>query len=408
MPDVTSNSTIGAMRLQFWRDAVRRALGSDGPSSQQDGHNGSDINHIIRTRANAEPVAILLASAVEDLRARTQPTSSSSAGFSPHNNGYSMIQDPTRTWYPWLNRMITAREQYLNNQPYPTLEALEDYAENTYSVLMYLCLSALPVSSVEVDHVASHIGKAMGIATVLRGLPFLAFPSQSAGPAAWPLPSFSWSSDSSTISSSPSPSSPSSSQSSTTDQQPPPDDHNLMPPNTSNNIDIDTNSNPTSQHQGSVPLPLDILSSTNVREEDVFRCGSSAPNLRDAVFKVASRAHEHLITAHEMLESIRATSKSPSPDSTNTNSISPTTDASSPDPASDSSTSSLHAGSSSPSQPDIDRAFGVLIQAVPTHLWLKKLQRVDFDVFDPRVRRQDWRLPWKAYWAYKRGRWMDA
>ena len=369
MPDITSNPTIGAMRLQFWRDAIRRALDSDNTKN----HQGSGSTSSISASAHAEPVAILLASAVADLRARALPTSSPSMDFSSHN------RDLTGAWYSWLNRIITAREQYLNKRPYPTLEALETYAEDTYSVLMYLCLSSLPVASMEVDHVASHIGKAMGIATVLRGLPFLAFPSRSSGPAAWPLnlpqpPPLS----SSSISSSPT-------QNPTIREE---QDNTGHPPSSPN----------VQENQGIIPIPLDVLASTNVREEDVFRCGSSAPNLGDAVFKVASRAHEHLITAHEMFDSIR------SDNSSATGSISSSTV--------DTETSAGESGSgknrgATNSKSEIDTAFGVLMQAIPTRLWLEKLQRVDFDIFDPRLRRQDWRLPWKAYWAFRTRRLMS-
>lgn len=62
--------------------------------------------------------------------------------------------------------------------------------------------------------------------------------------------------------------------------------------------------------------------------------------------------------------------------------------------------------SSSPSNTDADippSAIGVLLPAVATALWLERLEKVDFDVFRPELRGREWRLPWKAYWAYRRG-----
>ena len=121
--------------MQFWRDTVTKALAGSPPK---------------------EPVAILLAKAAEDL--------------------YNRTDGKARLSKNWFLRVISTREQYLSNPPYPNLAALESYAENTYSTLLYLTLSALPLASVTADHLASHIGKATGIAAVLRGLPLVAFP----------------------------------------------------------------------------------------------------------------------------------------------------------------------------------------------------------------------------------------
>lgn len=227
----------------------------------------------------------------------------------------------------WLLRLITAREQTLTNAPYPSLSALESYAENTYSTLLYLTLAALPLHSVHADHLASHIGKATGIAAVLRGLPLLAFP-------------------------------------------PPPNHHSHSPnPN---------NSSP--RRQGSIPLPLDIMASFNLKEESIFRQGPSAPGLRDAVFAVATRASDHLLTARQMLRNLRA-----GKDAGHAYEY-------------------PHPPGSSTASSDIAPAMGVFLPAVSTSLWLESLEKVDFDVFRPELRRREWRLPWRAYWAYRGGR----
>ena len=44
------------------------------------------------------------------------------------------------------------------------------YAENTASSLLYLQLETLNVRNNEADHAAGHVGKAIGIATLLRGI----------------------------------------------------------------------------------------------------------------------------------------------------------------------------------------------------------------------------------------------
>ncbi|KAI9370799.1 Squalene/phytoene synthase [Aspergillus egyptiacus] len=293
IPDTTSNHTIGLMRLQFWRDAVTRTLAGSPPK---------------------EPIAILLASAVEDLQARS--------------NGKNRLSKN------WLMRMISAREQTLTNDPYPNLEALENYAESTYSTLLYLTLSALPMASVTADHVASHIGKAAGIAAVLRGLPIVAFPQarvQGSGQA--------------------------------------------------------SGMQVGGARQGAVMLPLDVMAQAGVKEEEVFRKGAEAEGLRDAVFTVATRASDHLITVQQMLSNLRAGGDVGH------------------DFEHEGEEEHQHVSEGSRQEAPLDevnRAFGVFMPALATRLWLDRLQSVDFDIFRPELLRSDWKLPWKAYLAFQR------
>lgn len=231
-------------------------------------------------------------------------------------------------------KVVNAREQYMDNRPYASMAELETYSENTYSTLMYLTLAALPLHSMAADHVASHIGKATGIAAVLRGLPLLAFP--------------------------------------------PPANHH-------SNNGLAGSSGGT--RQGAVVLPLDIMAEAGVKEEEVFRQGADAPGLKDAIFTVATRANDHLITAREMLKNLQQ--------------------------GKDAGHEFEHEGeeghlyteanSKGKSQSDdVERGFGVFMQTVATRLWLEKLEKADFDIFKPELRAREWKLPWKAYWAYSR------
>jgi len=227
----------------------------------------------------------------------------------------------------WFMKVINAREQYMDNRSYPSLDALETYAENTYSSLMYLTLAALPLHSMAADHVASHIGKATGIAAVLRGLPLIAFP-------------------------------------------PAPNHH-------SNNAAFGGSS-------GAVLLPLDIMAGSGVKEEDILRRGAKAPGLKDAVFQVATRANDHLITAREMLKSLQQGKEAGH------------------DFEYEGEEGHQYVESKGTNQSDLEQAFGVLMPAIATKLWLEKLEKHDFDVFQPELRAREWKLPWKAYWAYSR------
>ncbi|TKA29126.1 hypothetical protein B0A50_03636 [Salinomyces thailandicus] len=295
--DTTSTPTIGAMRLQFQRDAVSKALAGRPPK---------------------QPIALLLAKAAGD------------------------IADKNGRWSKsWFTRIVDTREKYLSNPPYPNISTLESYAENTYSTLLYLTLQSLPMASVTADHVASHIGKATGITAVLRGLPLLAFPG---------------------------------------------------PPNKHSNQGQFAGDVGASR-QGAVMLPLDIMAEAGVREEDVLRNGTNAHGLRDAVFTVATRANDHLITARQMLTSIRKGE-----------------DAGHEFEHQDeeehvylpSSNKSGAGGRPETQAQEVERAFGVFMPAVATQIWLERLERVDFDVFSPKLRVTDWRLPFRAFWAWNR------
>jgi NADH dehydrogenase [ubiquinone] 1 alpha subcomplex assembly factor 6 len=291
--DSTSHETVALMRMQFWKDAVTKAL--DGSPPQ-------------------EPAAILLAKAEEDLRSRT-------------NGKYGLKKS-------WLHRIVKAREQYLGNRPFSTLESLETYAEQTYSTLLYLALSALPLHSITADHLASHMGKAAGISAVLRGVPLLAFPPQT------------------------------------------PTHH------TSNTKGGPLDSAP----QGAILLPLDVMAECNVQQEQVLRQGSAAPNLKDAVFKIATRANDHLITAKEMIQNLRL-GKDVGHEYEYSTDVEHVTQ--------------NQSGVEKQLQ-EFERAFPVLMRAVAVSSWLSQLEKQDFDVFSPSLRKMHWKLPFSLYMARMR------
>jgi NADH dehydrogenase [ubiquinone] 1 alpha subcomplex assembly factor 6 len=236
----------------------------------------------------------------------------------------------------WFMKVINAREQYMDNRPYTSMDALEAYAENTYSSLMYLTLGVLPMQSMAADHVASHIGKATGIAAVLRGLPLIAFP-------------------------------------------PPPNHH-------SNNSAFNRAlGGGQGGRQGAVVLPLDVMAEAGLKEEELLRQGTDAPGLKDAIFTVATRANDHLITAREMLKNIQQ-GKEAGHEFEHV--------------GEEGHQYSEYSYKETTQADDIERGFGVFMPAVSTRLWLERLEKLDFDVFRPELRAREWRLPWKAYWGY--------
>jgi NADH dehydrogenase [ubiquinone] 1 alpha subcomplex assembly factor 6 len=284
--------------MQFWRDNINRTFANTPPK---------------------EPVAILLHHAITSLQQRNPSLS-------------------TGIMKGWLMKVINTREQYMDNRPYATMEALENYAENTYSTLMYLTLAALPLHSLSVDHLASHIGKASGIVAVLRGLPLIAFP-------------------------------------------PPPNHHS------NGGASGGAMAGHPGSSQGAVLLPLDVMVDAGVKEEEVLRQGAEAPGLKDAVFIVATRANDHLITAREMLKNLKQ--------------------------GKEAGHDFEHEGEEghqyaepnrkeSSQLEELERGFGTLMPFVASRLWLEQLEKADFDVFKPELRAKQWKLPWKAYWSYRR------
>jgi NADH dehydrogenase [ubiquinone] 1 alpha subcomplex assembly factor 6 len=294
IPDVVSFPHIGAMRMQFWRDTIEKSFNLTPPQ---------------------EPVAIVIASYL--------------------NQGHKL----SKTWF---QRIITARDRKLTHPGFTNMAELESYAESTYATLLYLTLSALPLKSLEMDHLASHVGKAAGIAAVLRGVPLLAFP-------------------------------------------PPPNTHSENPPSMGGG---------SRQRQGVITLPLDVMSQCGVQEEDIFRNGPNAVGIRDAIFAVATRASDHLITARELLKNVQQY-REPDHEFEHMHDegheytkydVGPRT-------------------SAEKRKEDMTKGFGVVMgPAVSTQLWLDRLQKVDFDVFHNDLRRMEWKLPFVAWLRNRSGR----
>lgn len=286
LPETVSNPTIGRLRMQFWRDTIDNTFAGDPPR---------------------EPISILLHKAINDLAQRTGSNrSTTSIKF-------------------WLSRFIDTRDKYMDNRPFTSLAALEDYAENTYSTLMYMTLAAMPLRSVHMDHLASHIGKACGLVATLRGVPVLAAPPR--------------------------------------------------PVNTPGGVQHGNLRNQALQ------LPLDVMAEVGLREEDVFRHGPQAAGLQDAIFKVATRAHDHLITAREMITNIHQ-GLDPGHEYEHEEEI-----------------DHKYEQGDDTTPVDLKRGFGVLLEGVPAGDFLERIEEVNFDPFQVK---SSWKLPWRLWQALRK------
>jgi len=113
--------------------------------------------------------------------------------------------------------------------------------------------------------------------------------------------------------------------------------------------------------QGRMVIPAEITARHGVSQEEVFRKGGDAKAIEDAVFEFATVANDHLATSLEMFKESDMGGKIPAV------------------------------------------ARPVFLSGVPTRLYLERLQEVNFDAFDPRLRVRDWKLPWRVWRSYYKG-----
>ncbi|CAJ0628366.1 14162_t:CDS:2 [Entrophospora sp. SA101] len=101
-------------------------------------------------------------------------------------------------------------------------------------------------------------------------------------------------------------------------------------------------------------LPAEITAKHNFSHEEIFRKGR-VPGLNDAIFEIATIANDHLLTARTFLSNIPIES------------------------------------------------LPALLSAVSCNSYLKRLEKYDFDVFNPRLNIRDWKLPFQLWINYRRG-----
>ena len=132
--DSVSQEQLGKMRFLWWRQSIDKL------------YNDAGDHHSRYLDQSSSPVLKGLADAVSD-------------------HGLSKM---------WLQKIVKARELELSTRQFQTLQDLEQYSEDVNSSLLYLSLESLGLRDLKSDHIASHVGKAQGIATALRAVPYLA------------------------------------------------------------------------------------------------------------------------------------------------------------------------------------------------------------------------------------------
>ena len=103
-----------------------------------------------------------------------------------------------------------------------------------------------------------------------------------------------------------------------------------------------------------VPLPTDICTKYNLTQEELLR-RRDVQGLSDAIFEVATRANDHLISAKVKVQDLKADS-------------------------------------------EITRDIqGILLNAVSPKLYLERLEYYNFDVTEPKLHNKEWKLPYRLW-----------
>ncbi|GFR40690.1 hypothetical protein Agub_g1281 [Astrephomene gubernaculifera] len=203
---VRSRESVAAqLRFQWWREAVRAAYegrppnhpvaaalshvlhspppaplaGAGGAAKEKGGDNngnssssgtdaGPSCSSSCSSRGCAGSSTGSSSSGYDNGTEGGSSASTSRAGASSRAAGVS--SGPARFSRYAFKRIIDSREaDWADPQPPLDLGALEQYAEGTASQLLYLQLAAAGIKHSEADHAASHLGRAVGISTLLRG-----------------------------------------------------------------------------------------------------------------------------------------------------------------------------------------------------------------------------------------------
>ncbi|KAG2433499.1 hypothetical protein HYH02_012617 [Chlamydomonas schloesseri] len=175
----SKESVVGQIRFQWWRDAVRAAYEDRPPNHPV----AIALAHVLHSPGPKPSPAVAAPAPPSGAHADTGCGDSGCGGDSPRSSAAAAAaastsssaaaaasSGPGRFSRYSFKRIIDVRESdFLDPQPPLDLGALETYAEGTASQLLYLQLAAAGVKHRDADHAASHLGRAVGITTLLRG-----------------------------------------------------------------------------------------------------------------------------------------------------------------------------------------------------------------------------------------------
>lgn len=144
---------------------------------------------------------------------------------------------------------------------------------------------------------------------------------------------------------------------------------------------------------GIVTLPIDVLAKHRLSQEDAIRLliGKEKPEkfaepLKASIFDIATRANDHILSSRQKLDRLKQALK----------------DHVGRLDGSDTESKKLIDAYKDLRKGLPDCIYTPFMSAIPTVLYLERLEKCDFDVMNPRLKYKEWKLAWRSYRNYRR------
>lgn len=136
-----------------------------------------------------------------------------------------------------------------------------------------------------------------------------------------------------------------------------------------------------------VTIPVDVMTKNDLSQEDFFRLAQGhndstevRDKLKNCVYEVAVTANDHILTARQKIDQIRQEIGVVVGENPNDKLV------------------SKHSRRWRKGIPDV--VFLPFMVAIPTTLYLRRLEKNDFDLLSPNMQSKEWRLAWRSYRSY--------
>lgn len=140
-----------------------------------------------------------------------------------------------------------------------------------------------------------------------------------------------------------------------------------------------------------VTVPVDLMTKFELSQEAVLRLtqghmsdaaeqADTKEKLQNVVFETAITANDHLLSARTKLDEVRKEIADVVASRPNDNLL------------------GRNSKKWRKGLPDV--VFTLYMVAIPTHLYLQKLEKYDFDVLSPKLQQKEWRLAWQSFRSY--------
>ena len=150
------NTSAALMKLKWWHDRIDETVRPSAPDVQLDHPIARCVRAALASRSHSKWEAEV-SSSNDDVGTTLTTTTT----------GWSS----TRRWVQWLKRAIEARMEDVakGSRVFDSMSELERFAKETHGHFLLVTLDAENVRSTASDHVASHVGTAIGLTNSLRG-----------------------------------------------------------------------------------------------------------------------------------------------------------------------------------------------------------------------------------------------